>query len=200
MSNMIKERVCFNCQITVLTGMHIGGNKDSYGIGGVDTPVIKNPVNDRPIIPGSSLKGKVRFLLEMDNQDNKLINDAFGEGKNRENNNDLMFTRILFRDFDLSKKSAETLESKLGKGVYTEIKAENSIDSKTGKAVSPRFIERVPAGSVFNGEIVVQVLNTDNKDELVNLLKHGLELLESSFLGGSGSRGYGQVSVKLEVK
>ena len=52
-----------NYKEIVLTGIHIGGNVDSYGIGGVDAPVIKNPLNNEPIIPGSSIKGKMKMLL-----------------------------------------------------------------------------------------------------------------------------------------
>ena len=33
-------------------------------IGGVDNPVIRNPLNKQPYIPGSSLRGKMRSQLE----------------------------------------------------------------------------------------------------------------------------------------
>jgi CRISPR-associated protein Csm3 len=46
------------------TGMHIGGSTEGFEIGGVDNPVIKDPLTDQPYIPGSSLKGKLRHLLE----------------------------------------------------------------------------------------------------------------------------------------
>ena len=46
------------------SGLHIGGSQDELSIGGSDNPVIKNPVNGRPYIPGSSLKGKMRGELE----------------------------------------------------------------------------------------------------------------------------------------
>lgn len=47
-----------------MSGIRIGGNKDTMQIGGIDSPVVKNPINNIPYIPGSSLKGKTRFLLE----------------------------------------------------------------------------------------------------------------------------------------
>ncbi|MCZ2152998.1 MAG: type III-A CRISPR-associated RAMP protein Csm3 [Bryobacterales bacterium] len=50
--------------LCVLTGLRIGGGKDSVEIGGIDNPVIKHPHSQRPYIPGSSLKGKLRSLLE----------------------------------------------------------------------------------------------------------------------------------------
>ena len=49
--------------IEVLTGMHIGGGNEFSAIGAIDSPVIKDPLSMRPIIPGSSLKGKIRTLL-----------------------------------------------------------------------------------------------------------------------------------------
>ena len=42
--------------IEVLTGMHIGGGNEFSAIGAIDSPVIKDPLSMRPIIPGSSLK------------------------------------------------------------------------------------------------------------------------------------------------
>ena len=51
-------------QIKVITGLHIGGSSEFMEIGGVDNPIIKNPVNNEPYIPGSSLKGKMRSLME----------------------------------------------------------------------------------------------------------------------------------------
>lgn len=51
-------------EIETLTGLYIGAGKTGMRIGGVDNEFIRNPVNDEPYIPGSSLKGKVRSLLE----------------------------------------------------------------------------------------------------------------------------------------
>jgi CRISPR-associated protein Csm3 len=45
------------------TGLHIGAGKGSLEIGGADNPVIKDAFG-RPYVPGSSLRGKVRSLLE----------------------------------------------------------------------------------------------------------------------------------------
>jgi len=47
-----------------LTGLHIGGSKEKLEIGGVDSPVIRDPRTRFPYVPGSSLKGKLRSLLE----------------------------------------------------------------------------------------------------------------------------------------
>ena len=49
--------------LEVVTGMHIGGSSAFSAIGAVDAPVIKDIRTNRPMIPGSSLKGKMRTLL-----------------------------------------------------------------------------------------------------------------------------------------
>ena len=50
-------------RIKLLTGMHIGASDSFAAIGAIDTPVIKDPISGLPLIPGSSLKGKMRTLL-----------------------------------------------------------------------------------------------------------------------------------------
>jgi len=51
-------------QIELVSGLHIGSGNAEMHIGGTDNPVIKNPVTNEPYIPGSSIKGKMRSLLE----------------------------------------------------------------------------------------------------------------------------------------
>lgn len=50
--------------VELVTGLHIGSGNLEMHIGGTDNPVIKNPINNQPYIPGSSIKGKIRSLLE----------------------------------------------------------------------------------------------------------------------------------------
>ena len=45
------------------TGLHIGAGKGSLEIGGADNPVVKDSFG-RPYVPGSSLRGRLRSLLE----------------------------------------------------------------------------------------------------------------------------------------
>ena len=52
-------------RIRTETGMRVGGPKETLQIGGLDLNVIKTP-DDVPYIPGSSLKGKIRSLLAME--------------------------------------------------------------------------------------------------------------------------------------
>ena len=76
---------------------------------------------------------------------------------------------------------------------YTENKWENVIDRTKGIAEHPRQSERVPAGAVFDAEFIINVWDDDKEDELISLFKKGIRLLENDYLGGSGSRGYGQI-------
>ena len=50
--------------IMTKTGLHIGGATTGLEIGGVSSVVVRDLLTNRPYIPGSSLKGKMRSLLE----------------------------------------------------------------------------------------------------------------------------------------
>ncbi|MGI6711079.1 MAG: type III-A CRISPR-associated RAMP protein Csm3 [Bacilli bacterium] len=184
----ITKRLVWEIELKILTGIHIGGSKEIYGIGGIDNPVIKNPLNNQPIIPGSSLKGKIRSLLELNNDPNMKI---FEPDENAP-------SRVIFRDMNLTNESIETLENSLGKNVFTEAKTENSIDKKTGKAANPRISERVPAGISFESEIVINAYDNEDITGMAKSLKKGFDLLELNYLGGSGTRGYGKVAVVIK--
>jgi CRISPR-associated protein Csm3 len=53
-------------KVEIKSGLHIGGGDDTMKIGGIDNGVVKDVNSDKPYIPGSSLKGKMRSLLEWD--------------------------------------------------------------------------------------------------------------------------------------
>jgi CRISPR-associated protein Csm3 len=79
---------------------------------------------------------------------------------------------------------------------YTENKFENTIDRIKGvtKQGGIRQTERVPAGVSFNVEFIINVWDTEKDGEKsLDMLKKGIAALENDYLGGSGSRGYGQV-------
>jgi len=185
------NRIIYHIDIEVLTGLHIGGTKEIYGIGGIDSPVIKNPITNMPIIPGSSIKGKLKSLMNLAgvlNNQNNVIFAGNNEGP----------TRGIFRDMMLTEKSSMLLEKQLGDFTYTEIKTENKINPLTGTSEGGlRFIERVPAGAVFSGEIIMNIYNEDNADCFRDSLEQGFRLLEHNYLGGSGTRGYGKVKISV---
>ncbi|MBD9052733.1 MAG: type III-A CRISPR-associated RAMP protein Csm3, partial [Holdemanella biformis] len=199
---MIKKILTVDLQIRLLSGMHIGGSDSSFDIGGADSSVFKDPLTKRPVIPGSSLKGKLRSLLTYDDEmidgdDITIRNDVtrnLFESVEMDPNTPSI-TRALFRDMTLTEDSARKITDILGDGVYTEIKAENSIDKLKGTAKSPRFIERVPAGAEFEGQIVLTVFDGDDEEKMKSDIEKALNLLELNYIGGSGSRGYGRVKV-----
>ncbi len=195
------------------TGLRIGGNKDEIEIGGMDNPVIRHPVTKHPYIPGSSLKGKLRSLLEYKydkiQDDGKPCGCALKDcpicpmfGPHLRPHHSLGPTRLLLRDATLSPKSVEELEPMLEEGLqYAELKSENIINRKTGIAADRglRTQERVPAGAEFDFRLTLRVFEGDDEAQMLTLIAEGLRLLEADYLGGSGSRGYGQVEF-LDLK
>lgn len=219
MNLKLKEIKKLEGTITLMSGLHIGSGNMEMHIGGTDSPVIKHPHTLEPYIPGSSLKGKVRSLLEMasglmihteggvvstkilgklsgnDRADAEAIIKIFGSGgDDKEENADIGPTRVSFADCYLDKewkKQAQTNRWQL-----TEVKSENRIDRIKGTAEHPRFIERVPEGTKFNFMLTFKVLN-DGDDDLFEMLLKGLKLLGMDALGGSGSRGYGRIKFEF---
>jgi CRISPR-associated protein Csm3 len=197
------------------TGLRIGMSKDQMAIGDLDNPVIRNPLTDEPYIPGSSLKGKLRYLLEW-----SLGGDYILKAKDKhvyaspdpkdpvarifglapENDEASLKvarergpTRLLVRDAYLLEDSKRELERTAARGgLYTEIKQEVFIPRLGGNA-NPRTTERVPAGARFGVEMAYRVLDDLDEAYFQKYLLKALELLEVDGLGGHISRGYGQV-------
>ena len=200
MKQLVKK-IKINTSITLITGLHIGGNSENVEIGGIDNPVIKlASKGDVPYIPGSSLKGKMRCLLEQTAGAPKVgldekVNNLFGITENKKNGiDDNKPSKLIVRDAMLTDESKNLLLACDNLDMpYTENKWENSIKRTEGKAENPRQTERVPAGAKFNAEFVINVWDVDDEQELMALFEKGIRLLENDYLGGSGSRGYGQI-------
>lgn len=199
MERLVKK-IKIQTSITLVTGLHIGGSSDNVEIGGIDNPVIKLATKEnQPYIPGSSLKGKMRCLLEqtagaskvgLDNQ----VNNLFGITENKSLQTGNQPSKLIVRDAMLTDESKKALlECDNLDMPYTENKWENVIDRIKGVAEHPRQSERVPAGAVFNAEFIINVWDDDNEKELLELFNKGIRLLENDYIGGSGSRGYGQI-------
>ena len=217
-------------RIKAKTGLHIGGAKENVEIGGIDNIVEKlkiyrteKEINGKrefrevPYIPGSSLKGKLRSLLEWVehpfNQQGQresqvialtykghpckcgkcMICKLFGghQASGKEP------VRLRFDDFYPTDDTIEMWENTL-EGVYTEIKVENTIDRISSRSSNLRHTERVIAGSEFEGYITCRIFEGDSYEDFFKLIKTGLEMLEDDYLGGSGSRGYGRVEIRIE--
>ena len=179
--------------IEVLTGMHIGGSTAFAAIGAIDSPVIRDALTNLPIIPGSSLKGKLRTLLakqynigiKSPDDDSENICRLFGTSKK----NAIRASRILFSDMIMT--NAEELRD-MDVQSLTEVKFENSINRQTAVA-NPRQIERVIRGAKFELDCIYEAENEEEIIDDIKLLAEGMKLLEYDYIGGSGSRGYGKI-------
>ena len=180
------------------TGMHIGGSSAFSAIGAVDSPVIKDVRNGKPMVPGSSLKGKIRTLLAKKyneavvNPDNdaECIRRVFGSAK-KDKDNKVHASKIIVSDMFLLNE--DEIRNR-GIESFTEVKFENSINRATAVA-NPRQIERAIKGLQFGIDMIYEVEN-GKEDEVIDDIKlwaEGMKMLEYDYLGGSGSRGYGKV-------
>lgn len=212
----LKKILSFDGTVECKTGIAIKGAGADMGIGGADSEVIKNPLTNEPYLPGSSLKGKMRSQLEhkygakrkdgspedrnpcMCGKKSCPICTVFGAHFNP--GAESAPTRIMIRDCTMTEDFRQKIrELPLERGNYLEVKGENIIDRSRGTASNPRFIERVPAGAMFELHIKLQIFEGDDEQKLRALVEEGLHLVESSYLGGSGSRGYGQVKFEYAV-
>jgi CRISPR-associated protein Csm3 len=190
------------------TGLHIGGAAEAIEIGGVDNIVIRD-VYGVPFIPGSSLKGKMRSLIELSDsvaianiKENKgapckcgkcVPCKIFGVSASEEMKEGMQEgpTRLIVRDAFPTKATEELwkgLEEVVG---GAEVKWENTINRITS-AANPRQMERVPMGSVFQFEMIFSIYDEENYGNL-NVVFEALKRLEDNYLGGSGTRGYGRI-------
>jgi len=201
--------------ITCETGLHIGGTADKIEIGGIDNPIIRHPITNLPYIPGSSIKGKMRSLTEWkignfkDNGDVhewcncngcpicRIFGTTAGDAR-------IGPSRLIVRDAHLTEESKDLLKKmQEDTGLaFVENKTENSINRLTAKA-NPRTQERVPAGTEFDFEMVYRIFNLQDNggktdDALYSTVTEGIELIKLDALGGSGSRGYGKVEIKIK--
>ncbi|KEO82571.1 type III-A CRISPR-associated RAMP protein Csm3 [Tumebacillus flagellatus] len=197
----LKQTVKCTATLYCKTGLRIGGTKDSLDIG-ASNPIVRHPLTRVPYIPGSSIKGKLRSLLESVHSSNNTeracacgtcpVCKYFGSL------NSASPTRLLVRDAFITADHLSTLQhANEDFGInFVETKTENMINRKNGKAEKPRSIERIPAGTEFEVELIIRVFEGDDPSESQALLEQGIRMMEADYLGGSGGRGYGQVEFR----
>ncbi|MEA3337216.1 MAG: type III-A CRISPR-associated RAMP protein Csm3 [Chloroflexota bacterium] len=216
-------RVFLQGNIKTITGLHIGGAAGALEIGGVDSPIIRDPLTNRPFIPGSSLRGKMRSLTERlhgSEQNMRIGKGVFVHICRQKKMSDAEYremyrncpvcsvfgvtgdegvphpTSLVVRDVYLGDDSAAQLDRAQTDFPYSEIKWEATIDRVTSAAV-PRQIERVPAGTLFEGfELAYGIYDASGRDHFATVLK-ALQLVEEDYLGGLGSRGGGKVEFQI---
>jgi CRISPR-associated protein Csm3 len=189
----LQGRVFLHFHIETVTGLHIGGSDTGIEIGGVDKTVIRDPLTNRPYIPGSSLRGKMRSLTEkhLGLKQNQRIGQGYihscgggargdqAEAQAAEEYEDCDLcqvygvpgerkfatpTRLIVRDVYMTDESADKLSAVRTDLPFTEVKTEVSIDRVTS-AANPRQMERVPAAVTFGeGEMVYSIYGGDGFD------------------------------------
>jgi CRISPR-associated protein Csm3 len=212
--------------LELVTGLHIGSGNTEMHIGRSDNPVIKHPKTGEPYIPGSSIKGKMRSLLEWQLgvvgvtgghplgfrhlADTRLSDDdrakakdllrLFGGAPERDGVDPALIEEIgptRLAFWDCPLTREWVEEMTRRRLMLTETKMENMIDRIRGVAAHPRAVERVPAGATFEFRLTVRVLD---HEDLTPMIFEGLTLLVLTGLGGSGSRGYGKIRfARLEL-
>lgn len=206
----LRGKVIISGAIEARTGLRVGGMSGGLKIGGVDLNVITDPLG-RPYLPGSSLRGKLRSLLE------KETGVRFRNGSHKcdteqeyaacpacriwgiltpSNFTVPTPTRLLVRDAFLDEESVTPAMRDNLPLRWTEVKMETAIDRQKGAALrgSLRQVERVPAGARFAPvEMVFNVFDPGEDLPLLKKLFGAMSLLEDDYLGGMGSRGYGRV-------
>lgn len=187
-------KILIQCDLIVRTGMHIGASGAFSAIGAVDSPVVRDTLTGNPIVPGSSLKGKLRTLLARSfsgdiehmpdfKNDEAPILRLFGSA------DPVRAARLQFADCFVNNK-----EQMKAVGL-TEVKFENAINRQNAVA-NPRQIERVNPGVCFGVNIVYEVCDPETLLDDMTLLAKGFRLLQLDYLGGHGSRGSGRVSFR----
>lgn len=216
-------KIFINGDIATRTGLHIGAERGDFAIGGVDNPIIRDPLTNYPFIPGSTLRGKMRSLAEKITgapQNNLISHIRIHIAENEEQYQQYWVnpifgipaqrpypvyapTRLIVRDVFMSDTSAQELEKAQTDQPFTEIKTEVAIDRITSAAV-PRPLERVPAGVVFeNFEMVYSIYELPGDLDRFPHILECMQLLEDDYLGGQGSRGSGKIAfqnVSISVK
>ena len=200
-------KIIIKCKLTVLTGMHIGGSSAFSAIGAVDSPVLRDTLTGEPMLPGSSLKGKMRtllakaiknhFITQECDKDPIELKRLFGTSGNNRTGENPKGARLQFADSFLL--NADILKKR---GGMTEVKFENTINRITSIA-NPRQIERVVRGSEFGIRFAYDMENEDEIVEDFENVAKALKLISMDYLGGHGSRGYGKVAFsdfEVEVK
>lgn len=217
-TGMLVKKILVKGEIESKTGLHIGGTNNRLAIGGADATVVRNPVNNQPYIPGSSLKGKMRSLLEKlegaftntgirdidfgpfvepekaDTENKKLIYKIFGTVPEKMKVAEPT-SRLIVRDCNLI--NADELEKLQNTDMpFTEVKTEVVIDRVTS-AANPRQIERVPAGAKFELNIILNVFDGDDETKMINKVFESLLLVQNDYIGGKGTRGSGEVKISV---
>ncbi len=205
---MLQPKV-YKVKIILKSWLHIWAWKEALKIWWIDSSVVKHPITNEPYIPWSSLKWRMRALLEMTEYADKLesneniwpiadpeteIAKAFGCAGDTK-----IASRIIFSDLYLTNEWKQKFDEL--KSDFYEDKYENSVPRFLSWNANPRQIERVPAGISFEWEIVLTPVENYypiSQEELEKILCKWIKLVELAWLGGGVSRWNGRVKIEIE--
>ena len=158
------SKIEITSELEVLTGMHIGGTNEFAAIGAIDSPVVRDVISRLPMIPGSTLKGKMRTLMSRQYSENympvevkndpEIVQRLFGSADKKEYRN----ARLQFSDSLLS--NIDEVKSR-GVSRPTEVKFENTIKRLTSEAIQDKSKELFRgANSIFRLSIILTVTHS----------------------------------------
>lgn len=197
--------------LTCRTGLHIGALVESFVVGETDSPFVREPYSREHYIPGASLRGKLRALLE------RYIYTQQGQ------------PQAFFRSLQAGTKKIyvhscgqlncpicrlfgntpiEEAEQQIPAAIHIEdlyrerplpepeTKTENALD-RTTQAANPRTLERVSKSTQFKLRMSYFIRDPNYLEEDLRNLQMSLALLQDDYLGGGGSRGSGAVTIVI---
>ncbi len=223
MNYKLMEIKVVNKKIILESNLHIGSGNTDIHIGGIDNPIIKHPHTLEPYIPGSSLKGKVRSLMELStgisqesfkfrSRDGGIATYSLYQSTQDQNIREEIEAILKIFGFSGSEKREKAIEFGATRVSFSDcfLNADwkkNALDNYHSFTAekSENSINRITgtADKPRQTEMVPAgavfdfkmtfKIFCDEDQKLFEKLKKGLELLEKDALGGYGSRGYGRI-------
>ncbi len=200
--NIMKAPIKVSVQIKIISWLRIWWSTEWIEKWWTDNPIIRNPRTLEPYIPGSSVKGRMRALIEMQKYPEDIIRwssiqkpehivaKSFGCAIPTK-----IASRLIFSDFVLSPNSYEEFANDPQKII--EIKTEVSLPRHLETAWSwPRKAERIVPWMIFDGSISMIPYEWQyaiSEQELKQIIVDWMKLIEQTYLWWYGSRGCGQV-------
>lgn len=209
----VKKYLVFNGTMTTESDLHVGASPDGDKIGGCDNQILRNKLTGEPFIPGSSLKGVMRFMREMSpaykskiiggepcgcGEVNCIVCKMFGSYKNKRPKSGL--PRLIVSDLVINKDFIERL-------VNSGLTPSDVVDTRTSNKVTRdvsiesrglRSMEVVSAGTVFDCSFKLRVLDTDNENDLIKELKSLIKGVEVVGIGSKVTSGCGKVKFNID--
>lgn len=211
-------------KLVLRSGLRIGAGDSEMRIGGTDNPVVRNPLDGQPYIPGSSIKGKVRSLLEwqlglVTAADGKPFSfqhleplDKHAPGSRGQADD----ARNLLRLFggapggeveqhvrEIGPTRCAFWDCLLDAEWLARVQQRNVLPVEVKSENAINRITGVAENPRFTERVIAGAefdfrlsLKVIDGEDLLALLLRGLRLLQADSLGGSGSRGYGKLELR----